>query len=95
MTGHLHSPAVLSRRKSTPYPLYRSVGGHQSRSGRYGEDRYFLPLSRIEPRQSNLWPVGILTLLSRLLSVIAVVYGILLLLILALVLVGSRGNVDG
>jgi hypothetical protein len=32
------------------YPLYRRLGGPQSRSGRYGEEKNLLPLPRIETR---------------------------------------------
>jgi hypothetical protein len=37
MSGQHHAPAALyPRGKSPRYPLYRRLGGHQSRSGRRG-----------------------------------------------------------
>jgi len=36
---HLHALAALPEERSPHYPLYRSLGGLQSRSGRDGEDR--------------------------------------------------------
>jgi hypothetical protein len=39
MSGQLHAPAALARRKSPRYPLDRRLGGPQSRSGRHGPYR--------------------------------------------------------
>jgi hypothetical protein len=39
VSGQLHVPAVYPRGKSPKYPLYRSLGGPQSRSGRGGRRR--------------------------------------------------------
>jgi hypothetical protein len=46
LSGQLHAPATLPR-----YPLYRRVGGSQSRSESYREERErdLLPLPGIEP----------------------------------------------
>jgi hypothetical protein len=41
---------VYERRKSSVYPLYRRLGRPQSRSARYGEEKYFLFPLGIEPR---------------------------------------------
>jgi hypothetical protein len=37
VSGQLHAPAALPPGKSSRYPLYRRLGGPQSRSGRHGE----------------------------------------------------------
>jgi hypothetical protein len=34
VSGQLHAPAALPPGKSSRYPLYRRLGGPQSRSGR-------------------------------------------------------------
>jgi hypothetical protein len=39
--------------KNPQYPLYRRLGGPQSRSGRGGEEKYSLLLPGIEPRSSS------------------------------------------
>jgi hypothetical protein len=44
-----HRP-LYSRGKSPYYPLYRRLGGPQSRSGRGGEDNNSQPSSGIEPQ---------------------------------------------
>jgi hypothetical protein len=43
--GRLHMPAALSSGKMLPsrYPPDRRLGGPQSRSGRYGEEKNLLP----------------------------------------------------
>jgi hypothetical protein len=50
MSGQLHAPAALSSGKQPQYPLCRRLGGPQSQSGRYEEEKCFLPLKGIEPR---------------------------------------------
>jgi hypothetical protein len=47
--GQLHVSAALPKRKSPRYPLYRRLGGPQSRSGRYGEEKNSQPLPELEP----------------------------------------------
>jgi hypothetical protein len=37
VSGQLHAPAALPPGKSSRYPLYRRLGGPQSRSGQHGE----------------------------------------------------------
>jgi hypothetical protein len=37
--GQIHAPTALFQRKQTPYPLDRRLGGPQSRSRRYGEEK--------------------------------------------------------
>jgi hypothetical protein len=49
-SGQLHAAAGLRLGKQPRYPLYRRLGGPQSRSGRYGEANIPLPLPGIEPR---------------------------------------------
>jgi hypothetical protein len=41
------------RGKSPRYPLDRRLGGPQSRYGRCGVQKHFLPLPRLKPRPSN------------------------------------------
>jgi hypothetical protein len=43
MSGQLHAPAALPPRKRSRYPLYRRLGGLQSRSGRRGEENNSWP----------------------------------------------------
>jgi hypothetical protein len=49
VTGQLHDPAALPQGKSPWFPLDRRVGGHQSRSGRGGEEKNSQPPPGIEP----------------------------------------------
>jgi hypothetical protein len=48
VSGQLHAPAALPPGKSPRYPFYRRLGGPQSRSGRYGEEKIFFTLSGLE-----------------------------------------------
>jgi hypothetical protein len=41
---------LCPQENSPPHPLYRRLGGSQSRSGHYGEENNLLPLQGIEPR---------------------------------------------
>jgi hypothetical protein len=51
MSGQRHAPAALYPRGKDPrYPLYRRLGGPQSRSGHRGRRKNPLPLPGIEPR---------------------------------------------
>jgi hypothetical protein len=43
VSDQLHAPAVLSPWKIPRYPLDRRLGGHQSRSGRFGEEKILDP----------------------------------------------------
>jgi len=43
-----------SQGKKTPYPLNRRLGVAQSLSGRFGEEKNFLPLPEFEPRTVQL-----------------------------------------
>jgi hypothetical protein len=47
-SGQLHSPAALPQEKRPWYPLDRRLGGHQSRSGRGGEQKNSQPLPELE-----------------------------------------------
>jgi hypothetical protein len=49
VSGQLHAPAALPQGKSPWYPLDRSLGGPQSRSGRGGEKKNSQPPPGIEP----------------------------------------------
>jgi hypothetical protein len=48
VSGQLHAPAALPPGKSPRYPFYRRLGGPQSRSGRYGEVKFFFTLPGFE-----------------------------------------------
>jgi hypothetical protein len=48
--GQLHAHAALPPGKDPRYPLYRRLGGPQSRSGRYEKEKNRLPLPEIELR---------------------------------------------
>jgi hypothetical protein len=43
MSGKLQASAILSSQKEARYPLHKSLGGPQSRYGRYGEERELSP----------------------------------------------------
>jgi hypothetical protein len=49
VSGRLHTPAALPRRKSARYPLRRRLGGTQSRSGRRGENCLLYRNSNSDP----------------------------------------------
>jgi hypothetical protein len=49
MNGQLHALAALSKEKELPYTLHRRLGGPQSQSGRFGEERNIWPLPAIDP----------------------------------------------
>ena len=46
-SGQLHTPAALPLKKKTWYPLTRTLGRPQSRSGRSGEAKNLLSLAGI------------------------------------------------
>jgi hypothetical protein len=45
--GQLHAPAALPRGKSPRYPLDRRLGGAQSQSGRFGEEKNLDPIGKV------------------------------------------------
>jgi hypothetical protein len=49
VSGQLHAPAALPLGKSPRYPLYRRLGGPQSRSGQHGEVKFFYPTGTRNP----------------------------------------------
>jgi hypothetical protein len=49
VSGQIHALAALPQGKSPWYPLDRRLGGHQSRSGRGGEQQNSHPPPGIEP----------------------------------------------
>jgi hypothetical protein len=49
MSDQLHAPAALPQG-----PLDRRLGGPQSGSGRFGEEKHLLPLTGIQPRPFQL-----------------------------------------
>jgi hypothetical protein len=67
-TSQLHVPAALPPGKSSWYPLYRRLGGPQSRSGRYGEMKILAPIGTRTPTSWSPSPlaVAIPTMLFRL-----------------------------
>jgi hypothetical protein len=56
-SGQLHAPSAL---------LCRKAGGPQSRSIRFGEEMYFLPLPGIEPRFIGCHARSVVTILTEL-----------------------------
>jgi hypothetical protein len=50
VNGQLHTLASLPQGMSPLYQFYKGLGGPQSRSGRYGEQKNLLPLPGTEPR---------------------------------------------
>jgi hypothetical protein len=49
VSGQLHAPAAFPPGKNPLVPLYRRLGGPQSRSGRCGEEKNSQPLPGFEP----------------------------------------------
>jgi hypothetical protein len=58
MSGQLHAPAALPRRKSPRYPFYRRFGGPQSRSGRYVDVKIVYPTGAQTPAPLIVQPVA-------------------------------------
>jgi hypothetical protein len=65
MSGQLHAPAALPPGNCPPCQLYRRLGGSQSRSGRYGEERNLLPLPGIEPQFLNRSAHSLIAILTQ------------------------------
>jgi hypothetical protein len=63
--GQLHALADLLLGNNHRYPFYRKMISPHSRSGRYGEEKNFLPLPAIELLISSPYPVAVLTELWR------------------------------
>jgi hypothetical protein len=57
-TGQLHAPVVLQPGKQPRYPLYRRLGGSQSRSGRSGEEKISYPYQESNPESSVVQSVA-------------------------------------
>jgi hypothetical protein len=53
VSGQLHAPTALPQGKSPCYPLDRRLGGHQSRSGRGGEEKNSQLPPEIEPKNPD------------------------------------------
>jgi hypothetical protein len=49
VSGQLHASDALHQGKVPWYPLYRRLGGPQTRSERGGEEKNFHPLPGLEP----------------------------------------------
>jgi hypothetical protein len=49
VSSQFHAPVVLPRGNGPRYPLYRRLGGPQSRSGRGGEQKNSQILPGLEP----------------------------------------------
>jgi hypothetical protein len=58
VSGQLHAPAALPSGKSLWYLFYRRLGGPQSRSGRYGEEKIFDPTGTRTPTPLVVQPVA-------------------------------------
>jgi hypothetical protein len=59
VSGQLHTSAALPPRGKSPwYPLDRSLGGPQSRSGRGGEDKNSSPRQESNHRTPIVQPVA-------------------------------------
>jgi hypothetical protein len=54
MSGQLHVSAALPLEQSPQYPLDKRLGGPQSQSGFYGEEKALLSLLGIKPWLSSL-----------------------------------------
>jgi hypothetical protein len=80
VSGQLHSPAALPPGKSPRYPLYKRLGGPQSRSGRNGEVKILdsTGTRTTTSQSSSTQPVVIATALSRLLQLSQVPFKILM-----------------
>ena len=50
ISGKIHAPAALSAGKNPPYPLNRRLGGPQSQSGRFEEDKSLFHLPEFKHR---------------------------------------------
>jgi hypothetical protein len=68
MSGEIHTPVALPPGKETQYPLDRSLGGFQSRSGFGCEEKKSQPLPGLEPPIIQLVAQCYTTELSRLLT---------------------------
>jgi len=64
-SGVTITPPPPYPRKRNPIPLCRMLGGHQSRSGRFGEEKNIFPLPGFEPWtvQSLVWSLYTLRIL--------------------------------
>jgi hypothetical protein len=58
VSGHLHDLQLYPRENRPQYPLYKRMGGPQSRFGRYREEKNLLPLLGTEIRIGGLYPVA-------------------------------------
>jgi hypothetical protein len=58
VSGQLHAPAALPPGKSPQYPLYRTLGGPQSQSGRCEEEKILEPTGTRTLDPSVVQPVA-------------------------------------
>jgi hypothetical protein len=65
VSGQLHAPTALPPGKEPPYPLDKRLGGPQSRSGRYGEERNLTPAFQPVARRYTYWAIPIPRLLRN------------------------------
>jgi hypothetical protein len=52
--GELHAPAALPPGKEPRYPLDRRLGGVQSHSGKYGEEKIYISIFFIKDISSSI-----------------------------------------
>jgi hypothetical protein len=62
------TPGHFTPEEESRYPLNRRLGGPQSRSGRFGEEKKFLPLSELVHWPASPWPGRYAVSLTRLLK---------------------------
>jgi hypothetical protein len=58
VSGQLHAPAALPPGKEPRYPLDRRLGGPQSRSGRFGEEKILDPTGTRTPNPLVVQPIA-------------------------------------
>jgi hypothetical protein len=58
VSGQLGTLAALPLEKDSQYPLYRRLGGAQSQSGNYGEEKNLLPLWESNPDFLVIQPIA-------------------------------------
>jgi hypothetical protein len=58
-SGQLHTSPALPRGKSPRYPLNRRLGGPQSRSERFGEEKNLLPVPTVESQSPHRLSCGL------------------------------------
>jgi hypothetical protein len=75
VSRQLHAPAALPPGKGPRYPLDRRLGGPQSRSGRFGEQKIIDPTGTRTPtpRSSSPYIVAIITIIFIIIIIVVVI----------------------